>query len=186
MKKIILASNSPSRAELLRRANIEFIQKGVDFNEDSIETKIPKDFAYLASKGKLEVAKAKFGLDIPILTADNVVTTKDGKLLRKPKDIDDAKRILALQSGAEIAIISAMHLLSKRIYFNDVSATFYRFREFDKKRVEEYLESGDWRGKAGGCTIEGFCKEYIIEARGYEDTAKGLQVEKLLGWMKYV
>jgi len=59
LKKIILASNSPSRAELLRRANIEFIQKGVDFNEDSIETKIPKDFAYLASKGKLEVAKEK-------------------------------------------------------------------------------------------------------------------------------
>ncbi len=57
MKKIILASNSPSRAELLRRANIEFIQNGVDFNEDAIDTKVPKDFAYLASKGKLEVAK---------------------------------------------------------------------------------------------------------------------------------
>ena len=183
---IILASNSPSRAKLLRRANIPFIQEGVNFNEDSIEIKVPKDFAYLASKGKLEVAKERFGLDIPILTADSVVTTRDGELLRKPKDIDNARRILALQSGAEIAIISAMHLLSKRIYFNDVSATFYKFREFDKERVEEYLESGDWRGKAGGCMVEGFCKEYIIEVDGYESTARGLQIEKLLGWLKYL
>ncbi len=61
------------------------IQNGVDFNEDAIDTKVPKDFAYLASKGKLEVAKEKFGLDSPILTADSVVTTGGGTLLRKLK-----------------------------------------------------------------------------------------------------
>ncbi len=186
MKKIILASNSPSRAELLRRANIEFIQNGVDFNEDAIDTKVPKDFAYLASKGKLEVAKEKFGLDIPILTADSVVTTGSGTLLRKPKNLEDARRILELQSGAEIAIISAMHLYSKKSYIMDISATFYKFKEFDKERVEEYLEIREWEGKAGGCMVEGFCKRYISEVKGYESTARGLQIEKLLGWLEYV
>jgi len=57
LKEIILAQIPPQGAELLRRANIEFIQNGVDFNEDAIDTKVPKDFAYLASKGKLGVAK---------------------------------------------------------------------------------------------------------------------------------
>jgi len=40
--------------------------------------------------------------------------------------------------------------------------------------------------KAGGCMVEGFCKRYISEVKGYESTARGLQIEKLLGWLEYV
>lgn len=47
-----------------------------------------------------------------------------------------------------------------------------------------YLESGLWKGKAGGCMVEGFCKKYIKSIDGYESRAMGLQAEVLLPWIK--
>jgi len=181
---IHLASNSKSRAKLLTKFHIPFIQKAPIYNEEQITTTIAKDFVYLASKGKLEKAIKEFGLGTPLLTADSVISTKDGEILRKPKNRDDAKRILKLQSGSKIAIISAMHYKTKDFYLCDVSATYYQFTSFEPKDLEDYLNSGLWDGKAGGCMVEGFCKKYIQKVEGYESTAMGLQVEKLIGWLK--
>jgi septum formation protein len=181
---IHLASNSKSRAKLLTKFHIPFIQKAPIYNEEQITTTIAKDFVYLASKGKLEKAIKEFGLETPLLTADSVISTKDGEILRKPKNRDDAKRILKLQSGSKIAIISAMHYKTKDFYLCDVSATYYQFTSFEPKDLEDYLNSGLWDGKAGGCMVEGFCKKYIQKVEGYESTAMGLQVEKLIRWLK--
>jgi len=182
---IHLASNSISRAKLLKKFGIDFIQKAPKYDEEQITTKIAKDFVYQASLGKLKKAIEEFGLENPLLTADSVVATKDGKILRKPKNIEDAKKILELQSGSEISIVSAMHYKTKEFYLSDVLATYYKFAPFDLKDLRDYLESGEWRGKAGGCMVEGFCKKYILEVNGYESTAMGLQVEVLLKWLAF-
>ena len=181
---IHLASNSESRALLLKRFNIEFIQKAPLYDEEQITTTIAKDFVYIASKGKLESAIKAFGLKTPLLTADSVIATADGTILRKPKNREDARRILNLQSGSQIAIISAMHYKTKALYLSDISATYYDFSPFDKEDLESYLESKLWQGKAGGCMVEGFCKKYIKSVEGYESTAMGLSIEKLLPWME--
>lgn len=178
-----LASNSTSRALLLKKFNIKFIQEAPQYDEEQIQTKKAKDFAYIASKGKLEAAIKKFGLETPLLTADSVILSTEGELLRKPKNIDDAKRILKLQSGSSMAIISAMHYKTKNFYMSDVSATYYNFKTFEPNDLDEYLESNLWQGKAGGCMVEGFCKKYIKSVHGYESTAMGLNVERLLSWM---
>ncbi|HHD81123.1 MAG TPA: septum formation inhibitor Maf, partial [Campylobacterales bacterium] len=91
---------------------------------------------------------------------------------------------LELQSGSQISIISAMHYKTKEFYLCDVSATYYQFDIFKLKDLEDYLDSGLWDGKAGGCMVEGFCQKYIQNVDGYESTAMGLQVERLLGWLK--
>ena len=181
---IHLASNSASRALLLKRFNIPFTQQAPHYNEEQITTQNAKDFAYIASKGKLESAIREFGLNTPLLTADSVILSANRELLRKPKNIDDAKRILELQSGSTMAIISAMHYQTKDFYMSDVSATYYNFLPFEKEDLEEYLEGGLWQGKAGGCMVEGFCKKYIKSVIGNESTAMGLNVERLLGWLK--
>lgn len=178
-----LASNSSSRALLLKRAGIKFIQKAPKYDEELIDTTNAKDFAYIASKGKLESAIKEFGLTTPLLTADSVILSSDGKLLRKPKNVDDAKRILELQSGSSMTIISAMHYKTQNFYLSDVSATYYHFETFDPKDLEAYLKSNLWSGKAGGCMVEGFCKKYIKSVHGNESTAMGLNVERLMGWI---
>ena len=72
---------------------------------------------------------------------------------------------------------------TKDFYLCDVSATYYQFTLFEPKDLEDYLNSGLWDGKAGGCMVEGFCKKYIAEVQGYESTAMGLNtniLQKLL------
>ncbi|MBD3789002.1 MAG: septum formation inhibitor Maf [Campylobacterales bacterium] len=182
-EQICLCSSSPSRALLLEKFGVDFIQKSPDFDEDLIATNEAKNFVYTASKGKLEAGVKEFGLDTPLLCADTVIAASDGTILRKAKDIDDARRILKIQSGSTIAIISSVHFRSKKLLFTDISATYYQFAPFDENELESYLQSGLWEGKAGGCMVEGFCRKYIRSVKGLESTAMGLQVEKLLPWI---
>ena len=176
---IRLASSSITRAELLKAAGIPFIQQSIDFDEDSIIATSPKNFVYQATLGKYKVNLEKFGCsDYPLLVADTVVTAQ-GKILRKAKDEADARMILETQSGSEVAIITCMIYKTPRLELIDISSTHYFFDQFDPQEVENYLRSGDWQGKAGACMVEGFCKPYIREVRGYESTAMGLCVEIL-------
>jgi len=181
---IHLASNSESRALLLNKFGIDFIQRSPEYDEDQITTTIAKDFVYIASKGKMEAAVKEFGLEIPLLCADSVIMASDGSILRKPKNIEDARRILNIQSGSTISIVSSLHFKTKDLLLVDTSATHYHFSPFEKDDLEAYLGSGLWKGKAGGCMVEGFCKKYIKSVDGYESTAMGLQVEVLLPWLK--
>ena len=65
----------------------------------------------------------------------------------------------------------------------DISQTDYVFDNFNQDALDAYLDSGEWRGKAGACMVEGFCKSYIKEVRGFESTAMGLSVEVLEAFM---
>jgi septum formation protein len=180
---IHLASNSESRALLLDKFGIDFIQKSPEYDEEQITTTIAKDFVYLASKGKMEAAVKAFGLDIPLLCADSVIMAEDGTILRKPKNVEEARRILNIQSASTISIISSLQFRTKTFLLVDTSATHYHFDTFVEEDLEAYLDSGLWRGKAGGCMVEGFCKKYIKSVDGFESTAMGLQVEVLLPWI---
>lgn len=180
---IRLGSNSPTRAKILEAFNIEFIQNGSNFDEDSIKTTNPKEFCYLATKGKFDELYSKFGVeDFPLLVADSVVTSQE-KLLRKPKDYNDAKYMLELQSGSKTSVISCFIFKSKNIELIDISITTYDFMEFNKKDMEEYLKSGECFGKAGAIMVEGFCKPYIKSIKGLESTAMGLSIEKLIPFL---
>jgi septum formation protein len=164
---------------LLREVDIEFTQESVDFDEDSIVASSPKNFVYQATIGKYEANLKAFGFEnYPLLVADTVVTSQ-GKILRKAKCVDDARDILMTQSGNITSIVTCMIYHSKAKKLIDISQTDYIFSDFKQDDLERYLESGEWRGKAGACMVEGFCKNYIKEVRGFESTAMGLSVEVL-------
>lgn len=179
---INLASNSPTRAKLLKEANIEFIQSPCNFDEDSIIASSPKEFAYKATFGKYKEALNKFGFEIPLLCADTVVSVKN-EILQKAKDKDDARRFLELQSGNRVEIITCMIFKSAKFELLDISSTEYHFFEFKKDDLEAFLDSNEWMGKAGACMVEGFCKKYIKSVRGYESCAMGLTLEVLLPFL---
>ena len=175
---IILGSNSETRSDILKKYGIEFLQKGCGFDEDSIQTSSPKTFVLEATLGKLKSCVKKFGLGIPILVADTVVTAH-GKILRKAKNRDDAKQILLSQSSSKVSIITAMILKTQDSELIDISSTDYIFSKFQDQDLENFLNSGDWEGKAGACMVEGFCKKYVQDVKGFESCAMGLSIEKL-------
>ena len=180
---IRLGSNSPTRAIILKNFGIDFIQNGGDFDEDSITTTNPKSFCYEATVGKFQELYKKYGIeDMPLLVADSVVMC-EGKLLRKAKDLDDAIAMLELQSGNKTSVITCMIYKSKEKELVDISITTYEFSKFDKKHMQEYLDSGECFGKAGAIMVEGFCKPYIKNVVGYESCAMGLCVEKLIPFL---
>jgi septum formation protein len=174
-----LCSSSITRAQILSAAGIPFFQESVDFDEDSIIASTPKNFVYQATLGKYRVNLEKFGCsDYPLLVADTVVTAQ-GRILRNPKDQNDARAILATQSGSEVSIITCMIYKTPRLELLDISSTRYFFNPFDPEALEAYIQSNEWQGKAGACMVEGFCKSYIREVRGFESTAMGLSIEVL-------
>lgn len=180
---IRLASSSPTRAALLQSAGIEFIQQSVDFDEDSIISTSPKNFVYKATLGKFEANLKVFGYeDYPLLVADTVVTSR-ALLLRKARCADDARNILMTQSESITSIITCMIFQSKSMKIIDISKTDYLFDAFDMDDVDSYIESGEWRGKAGACMVEGFCKKYIKSTKGYESTAMGLNTDLLRSFL---
>jgi len=180
---IFLCSASKVRAFLLKQANISFIQNSCEFDEDTIPTKNPIEFVKLATKGKFNECLKCYSDDKPLLCADTVIT--DGEnLIRKPTNKEEAKKLLLLQSNSKIDIITYHILGYKGKIFDYLATTTYYFNKFDDKDLEKYLESGEWRGSAGGCKVEGFCKKYIKEVKGYESTAMGLCVEWLIEILK--
>jgi len=176
---IRLCSGSDSRAMLLDQAGIAFVKSPVDYDEEQIIATSPKNFVYQATKGKFEVAMKAYGCeDMPLLVADTVVTAQN-KILRKARSIADARSILMTQSGQITSIVTCMIYKSAKLELVDISSTDYVFDDFDRNDLERYLASGEWQGKAGACMVEGFCKPYIKEVKGYESCAMGLSVEVL-------
>ncbi len=176
---IRLASNSTTRAMLLKKNGIKFIQEHIFFDEDDIIATSPKNFVYLATLGKYEVNSRAFSYkDYPLLVADTVVTSQ-GKILRKAKNDKEAREMLMTLSGNVTSIITCMiyHSSTKKII--DISQTDYLFEDFNLEDLEQYIKSQDYKGKAGACMVEGFCKKYIKEVKGNESTAMGLNIEML-------
>jgi len=175
---LVLGSKSPTRAKILKAEGIEFLQVGVDFDEDSLGYKSPKDFVYHATKGKMDTYLSKYDLATPVLCADTVVCADD-LILRKAKSRDDAEQILLRQSGNSVSILTCMIYKTKKMEFIDLSATKYLFYSFDADELSIYLNGDEWKDKAGACMVEGFCKKYIKKVIGLQSTAMGLSVEKL-------
>jgi septum formation protein len=176
---IRLGSSSVTRAKILKENNIKFIQNGGNFDEDSIKLTNPKEFVIQATKSKFEELFKKYGCeDMPLLVADTVVSCEN-KLLRKAKNTNDARDMLELQSDNTTTIITCMIFKSTDTYLFDISYTTYKFKKFDKKDIDSYIESKECFGKAGAIMVEGFCKPYIQKVDGYESTAMGLCIEKL-------
>ena len=168
---------------LLNEAGIDFVQGSVDFDEDSIVATSPKNFVYQATLGKYEANLKAFGTqEYPLLVADTVVTSQN-KILRKAKSVKDARDILMTQSGSITSIITCMIYQTPRKKLIDISQTDYIFNTFDSLALQKYLDSGEWQGKAGACMVEGFCKSYIKEVRGFESTAMGLNTDILKIWL---
>ncbi len=181
-----LCSSSQTRAELLRASGIDFIQSGVNFDEEQIVTASPKNFVYQATLGKYKAALAQFDYkQMPLLVADTVVTSQ-GHILRKARSVEDARNILMTQSGSQTSIITCMIYRSAALELVDISSTDYRFDTFDADAIARYLDSGEWQGKAGACMVEGFCKPYIREVKGFESCAMGLSVEVLKPFLEAV
>ncbi len=179
---ITLASSSPTRANLLKEAGINFTQISFQFDESKIEKNVkPEIYVQNVVKAKKEqFLKENIALK-NLLFADSCVACGD-KILGKAKDENEALAMLNLQSSNECSVYTAMIFLGEFELIN-VSKTAYKFAKFSEQELKSYLESGEWQGKAGAMTIENFNKKYIISQHGETSTAMGLNLKILKAFL---
>jgi septum formation protein len=190
--KLILASSSPRRAEILRNAGItyEVFPANVD------ESHLPRESAPHYVR-RLALAKARSAAEHAahkdrqaiIIGADTVVVAK-GKILGKPRDFTSARRMLRLLSGRTHSVLTGLAVL--RIPDGEekiaVEKTRVRFTKLSEKEIDRYLMTGEPYHKAGAYAIQGIAGRYVTRIEGCYFNVVGLPLGRLwsllreLGW----
>jgi len=183
--KLILASVSPRREELLRNAGFEFQICPSRVRESYRAGERAEDHARRAAREKaLEVA-GSFSSDALVLGADTVVDCQ-GEILGKPDGPDDAARMLRLVSGQTHRVITGICLVRApdRIEASAHEITLVTFRKLDDSEIRDYVRSNEFSGKAGGYAIQGLASKFVTRIEGCYFNVVGLPVPLVYAMLK--
>ncbi len=176
--RLILASASPRRAELLRAAGIEFDVIPADVDEAMDPEDHPAGYARRVAQLKAE-AVIPHAPGRPVLGADTIVVI-DNEVLGKPVDAADARRMLGLLSGRAHTVMTAVCLVnpaagSGRVQ-TCVARTTVEFAPLSHADIAWYVASGEPAGKAGGYAIQGLGSRFVTRIDGSYSNVVGLPV----------
>lgn len=182
--KIILASASPRRKELLQKITDDFICVPADIDESlPCGARIEKAPEYLALKKAEHIAK---DYDDSIVIGSDTGVFYGGEMLGKPKDRADAKRMLEMLSGKTHSVITGCAIIKgdKKITFScETKVTFY---ELSQKEIKDYVATGECEDKAGAYGIQGYGALLIKEINGDYFNVVGLPVAQLYRKLTYL
>ncbi|MEX0684158.1 MAG: Maf family protein [Dehalococcoidia bacterium] len=154
MARLVLASASPRRKELLARLGIPFDVRPVDISEDPGRSTNPQIVARRLARAKAEAARL-IDEHAPVLAADTVVAL-DGRIFGKPADADEAREMLRTLRGRTHEVVSAVALLplGKRSALSRHPVTRVTTREYTHDEIEASVASGVPLDKAGAYAIQ--------------------------------
>lgn len=184
MKRIMLASMSPRRRELMHLLPVKFEVCAVDIDETIDKNKEPSANAMEIARLKAQAARELYD-DAIIIGCDTVVAIGD-KILGKPKDEDDAERILLELSGAEHSVYTGVCILNgeKTIQFYDSANV--KMKELTDAEISWYIGTGEPMDKAGAYGIQGYGALFIERINGDYYSVVGLPVCKLNSELKNI
>jgi septum formation protein len=172
--RILLASASPRRAELLTAIGVAFEVAPSHVPERPHPDEAPANYIMRLARAKvIEIArKRESGL---VIGADTIVVL-DGRLLHKPEDDADAERMLTLLSGKWHAVMTGVSLydVSSRREVADYDKTLVKFAPLTREEIDWYVKTGEPHGKAGSYAIQGRASMFIDEIAGNYHNVVGL------------
>lgn len=172
-RKLILASSSPRRQELLRQEGIKFEISPPDIPEEQRPGEPPIDYALRLAREKAVKVAAKFP-DAMILGADTIVVL-DGEILGKPTGAQDAARMLKLLSGRTHQVTTAVSLIAPEKGIDTRSLTTnVNFRALTPQEIEQYVAGGEPMDKAGAYAIQGGAAPWVTRLEGDYSNVMGL------------
>ncbi len=186
--KLILASTSPRRKQILELLGLEFEVRAVEVDESILAGEAPYDYVH-----RLAIAKAQAGSAAGVTTdtslntqeiiiGGDVTIDRDGIALAKAESPAEARQMLASLSGKThigrdaFAICIASKAEATQLYASGVASTFVTFRELSEADVEDYVASGEWEGKAGAYAIQGKAAEFVTNIKGSYYDILGLPI----------
>lgn len=179
--KLVLASASPRRKELLELvgAKFEIIAGNI---EEIIDESLPltQKIEKLALQKAEAVSQNLYG-DFVVIGADTIVEL-DGEILGKPQNIDDAKRMIRNLSGKSHNVITAIALIPTNTKYKPITThqvTPVKFKELSEKEIENYVNYGESMDKAGAYAVQGFGVLIIEGIYGCYTNVVGLPIPLL-------
>ena len=174
--QVILASQSPRRKELMGLFHIPFTVRVSDADESMDPKLSPAEAVGLVSRRKAE-AVTREGDDL-VIAADTIVVC-GGEILGKPKDTEDAYRMLRLLSGRDHQVMTGMTLLRGEICRTVTEITDIHFRELSDREIHAYIRTGEPMDKAGSYGIQGGAALFAQHLVGDYYNVMGLPVCRL-------
>jgi septum formation protein len=176
--ELILASSSPRRQELLREIGISFQVHAANINEDQIAGETPIAYALRLAQEKAQAVAAHYPQSY-VLGADTIVVV-DGEVLGKPKDQQDAARMLRLLSGRGHEVTTAVSVVAPgtvapgTLAETRASTTKVYFREIAEDEIQQYVAGGEPMDKAGAYAIQGGASRWADRIDGEFSNVVGL------------
>lgn len=187
MKKYILASTSPRRKELLKQSGIDFEIISPQFDENILNKSFKYEMVESVAQNKALSIIKQINYPAIIISADTVVINNN-IVLGKPKDFDDALRMLSLLRGRKHNVVTAVCVIDtetdKTIVKSDTSEV--TFNEIPVEDIKEYIYKFRPYDKAGAYGIQELPESFIKEINGDFDNIVGLPVKMVLGMISEI
>jgi len=178
--RLVLASASPRRKEILRTARIPFVARPADVDESVLEGESPESHVTRLAEAK---ARAAWREGETVLGADTVVVAGD-KILGKPADRAEAARMLRALSGRTHRVLTAVCFFDGTSTHTSVEETVVHFRELTDDEIAGYIATGEADDKAGAYGIQGAASKFIDRIEGCYFNVVGLPVSRVYSFIR--
>ena len=182
--RVVLASASPRRAEMLERLGVTFRRLPQEIDERVLPDEDPETYALRVAKAKARAAMALLDADREdamevVLAADTVVVVGE-KILGKPSSRSEAKKMIRALSGRDHHVVTGWWLLrTDGLCHQGTARTRVRFRVLREEEVEGYLDLNQWQDKAGSYGIQDAAAFMVEEVEGSYTNVVGLPLSQV-------
>lgn len=176
--KIVLASQSPRRKELLGRMGLEFVTQASKIDESAFDGLEARELVATLSREKAQWIARQLDGETLVIGADTVVV-RDGAALGKPKDAEDAVAMLLSLSGRDHQVCTGVTVCRGDRVLTQMEETQVTFRDLTEAEVRQYVSTGEPMDKAGAYGIQGLGGLLVEGIRGDYSNVVGLPVCRL-------
>ncbi|MFC1638085.1 Maf family protein [Patescibacteria group bacterium] len=178
-KRLILASTSPRRKELLAQIGLEFDILPGDYEEDMTKDLVSEELAKELAYGKAQDVANK--VESGVVIGCDTFIEHEGKKMGKPKSEEDAKNILRSISGQVIKVYSGVAIIDKDSDREvvDFEVTDIKIKELSEKEIDDYIATGEPLDKAGAFAIQGRGAVFVEKVDGCYSSVVGMPLFRL-------
>ena len=176
--RVILASQSPRRRELLSLVGIAHDVRPADIDESYLTGEPPRDHAERLARGKAEVIAAREP-DAVVVGSDTIVVV-DGDVLGKPTDENDAVRMLARLAGRSHTVVTAVAVAWRGETRSAVEEVDVTFHPLSRAEIDAYIATREPMDKAGAYGIQGYGATIVARVDGDYFAVMGLPLQRLI------
>jgi septum formation protein len=180
--KIILASRSPRRKDILEKLNFSFVIDPPDIDESPFKNESPIIYVQRISAAKADLVAQRHDQQCIVIAADTTIEL-NGEIFGQPRDSDEARLMIHKLSSKTHKVHTAISVRYKQEVANSVDTASVTMREVSSELLEWYIGTGESIGKAGAYAVQGHGAALVADVTGEIDTVIGLPVGLLLGML---